>query len=110
MALPYYEKALKIDAGHPSYPDGVGNALVSLGRMEEAAEQMKGAISRRQDIGAAYNGLVSIRKFAEERAELQSILSESKTGQSIRKACGGFTTRRPRCSTIFGVTKKPWII
>lgn len=76
IALPFYEKALKIDAGHPHIRMGLANALVSLGRMEEAAEQMKGAISARQDIGAAYSGLVSIRKFAEEPAELQSILSE----------------------------------
>lgn len=75
-ALPVYEEALKIDDRHPAIRMGLANVLVSLGRMDEAAGYMKDAVDRRQDIGAAYSGLVSIRKFSSEPAELQAILAE----------------------------------
>ncbi|MEZ2332719.1 sulfotransferase [Mesorhizobium sp. RCC_202] len=76
IALPFYKKALKIDDRYPLVRMGLANALVSFGRMDEAAQYMKQAVGHRQDIGAAYNGLVSIRKFTEEPAELRSILLE----------------------------------
>ncbi|BCG81397.1 tetratricopeptide repeat-containing sulfotransferase family protein [Mesorhizobium sp. 113-3-3] len=76
IAVPLYRKALKIDGARPAIQMGLANALVSLGRMDEATTHMKEAISRRQDVAAAYNGLVSIRKFTEEPAELKSILAE----------------------------------
>ncbi|TPN53595.1 tetratricopeptide repeat protein [Mesorhizobium sp. B1-1-9] len=78
MAVPRYEKALEIDGGHSAIRMGLANALVSLGRMEEATNYMKEAISHRQDIASAYNGLVSIRKFTDEPAEFKSILAELK--------------------------------
>lgn len=77
-AVPLYEKALKIDGGRSAIRIGLANALVSLGRMDEGANYMNEAIARRQDVAAAYNGLVSIRKFKEEPAELKSILAELK--------------------------------
>ncbi|MGX8008755.1 tetratricopeptide repeat-containing sulfotransferase family protein [Mesorhizobium sp. ORM8.1] len=86
VALPLYEKALKIDDRHPAVRMGLANALVSLGRMDEAARYMKEAIGRRQDIGTAYNGLVSIRKFSEEPAELQAILAETANPMLDRKS------------------------
>lgn len=78
MAVPLYEKALRINGGHPLVRMGLANALVSLGRMDDATGYMNEAISHRQDVAAAYNGLVSIRKFTEEPAEFRSILAELK--------------------------------
>ncbi|MBZ9681582.1 MULTISPECIES: tetratricopeptide repeat-containing sulfotransferase family protein [unclassified Mesorhizobium] len=78
LAVPLYEKALKIDDGRSAIRIGLANALVSLGRMDEAANYMKEAIARGQDVAAAYNGLVGIRKFKEEPTELKSILAELK--------------------------------
>lgn len=86
IALPLYEKALEINDGYPAVRMGLANALVSLGRMDEATRYMKEAIGCRQDIGAAYNGLTSIRKFSEEPAELQSILAETENPQLDRKS------------------------
>ncbi|MBZ9744747.1 sulfotransferase [Mesorhizobium sp. CO1-1-7] len=78
IAVPLYEKALKIDGNHPATRMGLANALVSLGRMDEATSSMKEAIGHRQDVAAAYAGLVSIRKFMDEPAEFKSILAELK--------------------------------
>ncbi|RVA74378.1 sulfotransferase, partial [Mesorhizobium sp. M7A.F.Ca.CA.001.11.2.1] len=89
-AVPLYEKALEIDSGRSAIRMGLANALVSLGRMDEAARYMKEAIGHRQDIAAAYNGLASIRKFAEEPAELKSILTELKNPGLDRKSTQQF--------------------
>ena len=78
IAVPLYEKALRINGGHSLVRMGLANALVSLGRMDDATGYMNEAISHRQDVAAAYNGLVSIRKFTEEPAEFKSILAELK--------------------------------
>ncbi|MER8426257.1 sulfotransferase [Mesorhizobium sp. M1403] len=76
MALPLYEKALKINGDHPMVRIGLAGALTSLGRMDEARAYLKQAIERRLDIGEAYDSLVNTRKFAEKPAELDSILRE----------------------------------
>ncbi|TPN76098.1 tetratricopeptide repeat protein [Mesorhizobium sp. CU2] len=76
IAIPLYRRTLEIDDSHPLARVELANALVGLGRMEEAAKYVREAISRRQNIGAAYNSLVGIRKFSGEPEELQSILTE----------------------------------
>ncbi len=76
MALPLYQKALKIDGNDPLVRTGLASALASLGRMDEAAVYLKEAIDRRLDMPAAYNSLANTRKFTEEPAELASILHE----------------------------------
>lgn len=75
-ALPLYLRALQIDSNHPMVRTGLAGALTSLGRMDEAMVYLKEAIERRLDTGAAYSDLVHTRKFAEEPAELGSILRE----------------------------------
>lgn len=76
MALPLYEKALKINRDHPKVRAGLASALSGLGRMDEAAAYLKQAIARRIGVPAAYNDLVQTRNFTEEPEELQSILRE----------------------------------
>lgn len=76
LALPLYEKALKINRDHSKARIGIAAALTGLGRMDEAASYLKEAIEHRIDLAAAYYDLVQTRKFAEEPAELQSILRE----------------------------------
>ncbi|MER9213203.1 sulfotransferase [Mesorhizobium sp. M0663] len=76
MALPLYEKALKINGDHPMVRIGLAGALTSLGRMDEARAYLDQAIERRVDVGAAYNYLVDTQKFIEKPAELDSILRE----------------------------------
>lgn len=95
MALPLYEKALKINRDHPKVRAGLAGALSGLGRMDEAADYLKEAIDRRIGVPAAYNDLVQTRKFTEEPEELQSILRElgnpklgSEAAQQLHLAAG----------------------
>ncbi|TIM94878.1 MAG: tetratricopeptide repeat protein [Mesorhizobium sp.] len=76
MALPLFEKALRVDRDHPMARLGLPRALASLGRMDEAAVHLKEAIDRRIAIPAAYNSLVRTHKFTEEPPELAAILTE----------------------------------
>jgi len=76
LALPLYEKALKINRDHPKARIGIAAALTGLGRMDEASVYLKETIERRVDVAAAYYDLVQTRKFTEEPAELQPILRE----------------------------------
>lgn len=76
MALPLFEKALKLARDHPLARMGLSHALASLGRMDEAAVHLKEAIERRIEVPAAYNALVHTRKYTEEPPELAAILSE----------------------------------
>ncbi|RUZ72292.1 sulfotransferase family protein [Mesorhizobium sp. M7A.F.Ca.US.006.01.1.1] len=76
MALPLYEKALKINRDHPKVRIGLARALTSVGRMDEAAGYLHEAIERRIAVPTAYNDLVQTQKFTEEPKELKSILDE----------------------------------
>ncbi|RUV09087.1 sulfotransferase family protein, partial [Mesorhizobium sp. M7A.T.Ca.TU.009.01.3.1] len=76
MALPLYEKALKINRDHPKVRIGLARALTSVGRMVEAAAYLQEAIERRIKVPAAYNDLVQTQKFTEEPKELKAILGE----------------------------------
>ncbi|CDX55834.1 Sulfotransferase [Mesorhizobium plurifarium] len=76
LALPLYEKALKIDPNHPEIRVGLANALSSVGRMDEAAACLSEAIERRLDLPGAYYHLAETRKFTNEPPELHSILRE----------------------------------
>ncbi|TIM28451.1 MAG: tetratricopeptide repeat protein [Mesorhizobium sp.] len=95
MALPLYEKALKINRDHPKVRAGLASALSGLGRMDEAAAYLKQAIARRIGVPAAYNDLVQTRNFTEEPEELRSILRElgnpklgSEGAQQLHHAAG----------------------
>lgn len=76
MALPLFEKALRIERDHPLARLGLPHALASLGRMDEAALHLKKVIERRIAVPSAYNALAHTRKFTEEPPELAAILKE----------------------------------
>ncbi|TPI41601.1 tetratricopeptide repeat protein [Mesorhizobium sp. B3-1-9] len=76
LALPLYEKALKINPDHPEIRVGLANALSSVGRMDDAAACLNQAIERRIDLPGAYYNLVQTQKFTDEPPELRSILRE----------------------------------
>lgn len=88
MALPLFEKALRINRDHPKVRIGLANALSSLGRMDEAATYLKEAIERRIELPIAYNDFVHTRKFAEEPAEFQSILRELDNSKLSAESAG----------------------
>ncbi|AZO09060.1 sulfotransferase family protein [Mesorhizobium sp. M3A.F.Ca.ET.080.04.2.1] len=76
LALPLYEKAVKINPNHPKVRPGLASALSSLGRMDEAAVHLNHAIERRIDVPVAYYDLVQTQRFTGEPKELQAIFRE----------------------------------
>lgn len=95
LALPLYEKAMKINRDHPKARIGMAAALTGLGRMDEAGVYLKEAIDHRIDAPAAYYDLAQSRKYTEEPVELQSIIREladpglkSEAVQSLHYAAG----------------------
>ncbi|PBC03095.1 sulfotransferase [Mesorhizobium sp. WSM3860] len=113
LALPLYEKALKINRDHPKARIGIAAALAGLGRMDEAASYLEEAIERHIDVAAAYYDLVQTRKFTEEPAELQSILRElnspglkPEAKASLNYAAGKVENDLKRYAAAFGHFKK----
>ncbi|RUW22526.1 MULTISPECIES: sulfotransferase [unclassified Mesorhizobium] len=76
MALPLYEKALKIDRNHPLAGLGLASALIGLGRMDEATTYLNEAIAGRVNVSAGYIAFANTRKFSAETPELGQILNE----------------------------------
>lgn len=77
LALPLYERALKVNRNHPLARVGLASALTALGRMAEAASCLKEAIEKSPVVmPVAYKEWAQIRSFTEEPMELQSILRE----------------------------------
>jgi tetratricopeptide (TPR) repeat protein len=76
MALPLYRKAVRLEPGHHLVAVGLGNALVNLGKMEEAETVLRSAIQNRVGLAEAYMALSSSKKFSGNPAELEEILCE----------------------------------
>ncbi|CDX33436.1 Sulfotransferase [Mesorhizobium plurifarium] len=113
LALPLYEKALKINRDHPKARLGIAAALSGLGRMDEAGVYLKETIERRIDVATAYYDFVQTRKFTEEPAELQSILREldspglkPEARASLNYAAGKVQNDLKRYAEAFGHFKK----
>lgn len=75
-ALSVYEKVLSIDRDNLTARAGLANALMNLGRMDEARTFLNETIARRLNAPAAYNSLANTRKFSTEPPELGQILME----------------------------------
>ena len=73
LALPYFEKAYRIDRNHKGVSVGLAEALNSLGRMEEGAKHLEVAIRKRHSIGWSWSSLVTARKFSDDAPELDRI-------------------------------------
>jgi tetratricopeptide (TPR) repeat protein len=113
LALPLYEKALKINRDHPKVRTELASALTSLGRMDEATLYLKEAIKRRIAMPTAFSDLVDTRKFTEEPAELQSIFRELDNpkldaggAEQLHHAAGKVLNDLKRYEEAFGHFKK----
>jgi tetratricopeptide (TPR) repeat protein len=73
LALPLFEKATKLEPNHPSLRFDHANALIALGRMDEAADVLKESIARGYRVAECYRALADTRKFSSEPAELAAI-------------------------------------
>lgn len=76
--LPFLERAERMAPDHPLVAVGFGETLRDLGRMDEAADRFRRAITAGHSLSRAYQGLSSTRKFKDgdpEFTELAAILS-----------------------------------
>lgn len=74
LALPVFEKAMKLGPNHGSVRFDRANALISLGRMDEAAEQLLQSIALGLRIASCYRVFADTQKFTTEPVELHDIL------------------------------------
>ena len=76
LALPIFEKATKFQPNHPALRLDHANALIALGRMDEAAELLRENIRRGYRVATSYRALADTRKFSSEPVELGAILEK----------------------------------
>ncbi len=76
VALPLYQKAYRLNPSHPQVSVGLGNALVNLGKMDEAETYLRQAIKERTGVTEAYMALSASRKFKDRPSELDEIMIE----------------------------------
>jgi tetratricopeptide (TPR) repeat protein len=76
LGLPLLEKALGIDPDFKAVRVAYADALISLGRMDDAEAYLKEAIGRRRHMSWAYSAFAGSRKFSEEPPELKAIIAE----------------------------------
>jgi tetratricopeptide (TPR) repeat protein len=76
LALPLFEKAYRLDRSHKLARAGLAEALIALGRMDDAAKHLEEAIDRRQNVGWAWVTLAANRKFSGDSPELARIQKE----------------------------------
>jgi len=79
QALAVFEKALKHRPDHPTLRLDYANALISLGRMQEAAQVLRENIARGFQKAASYKSLADTEKFSGDPEELQAIEAELAT-------------------------------
>jgi len=76
LALPLFVKATKLEPHHKALRLDHASALVSLGRMEEAAKMLQNNIARGYMVAGSYRLLVDTQKFMGEPQELSLILNK----------------------------------
>lgn len=76
LALPLFEKAERLLPSHRALRLDHAHALISLGRMDEAASLLRENISRGFHKAAAFKALADTRKFTGDPVELHAILKQ----------------------------------
>jgi tetratricopeptide (TPR) repeat protein len=74
LALPFFEKATKLQPTHPDLRRDHAEALIALGRMDEAADLLRESIARGYHVAPSYQSLVETRTMSGEPVELAQIV------------------------------------
>lgn len=74
LALPFFEKATKLQPSHPDLRRDHAEALIALGRMDEAADLLRENIARGYHVAESYQSLVETRTMSGEPVELAQIV------------------------------------
>lgn len=73
LALPLFKKATKLQPSHKALRYDHADALIALGRMDEAAALLRENIARGYRVAASYRSLADTQKFSGEPIELDAI-------------------------------------
>jgi len=85
LSLPLFEKATKLQPTHPDLRCDHAEALIALGRMDDAAKLLQENIARGYRIAGSYQLLVETRRMTGEPVELAAIVEKLSTpGQPPR--------------------------
>jgi tetratricopeptide (TPR) repeat protein len=74
LAIPLFEQALNVNPDHPSLRFDCATALMSLGRMQEAAHLLRQSIDRGLRSASCYRSLADTKKHTAEPIELGEIV------------------------------------
>jgi tetratricopeptide (TPR) repeat protein len=75
--LPFAEKALRMDSANANARMAYSEALISLGRMEEAEIYLKETIAAQIAVPRSYQSLSSTRKYSTDAPELEAVRRET---------------------------------
>ncbi len=84
-ALPLFAKATKLQPNHPSLRCDHAEALIALGRMEEAERLLRENIALGLGIAASFRALADTRQFDGDPPELDAIKAVLKRGDLSRR-------------------------
>lgn len=76
LALPLFEKATRLQPTHQDLRHAHADALIALGRMDEAADLLRENIARGYRVAQSYKSLVESRKMSGEPIELAAIVAK----------------------------------
>jgi len=74
VALALFEKATRLQPSRPSLRLDHANALIALGRMDEATDLLRVGIAHGYDVADSYSTMADIHKFSDRPVELDAIL------------------------------------
>jgi len=85
LALPLFEKATKLHPSHPDLRCDHADALIALGRMDEAEDLLRDNIARGYRVAASYQSLVETRTMSGEPVELADIVARLAAGNGTQR-------------------------
>jgi tetratricopeptide (TPR) repeat protein len=74
--LPFAERALRMSPDNAEARSAYAEALINLGRMDDAEKELKTAITTKLSVPRSYQSLSSVRKFSAGAPELEALRHE----------------------------------
>ena len=85
LALPLFEKATKLQPNHPDLRGDHADALIALGRMDEAADLLRENIKRGYHVASSYYTLAETRTWSGHPVELAEIVERLATDNQTQR-------------------------
>jgi tetratricopeptide (TPR) repeat protein len=86
LSLPLFAKATKLHPAHTAVRLDHADALIALGRMDDAAKLLRENIARGYRVGTSYRSLADTKKFEGEPVELAAILGHLQESELAKES------------------------